>query len=83
MSNLNIINLKGGNMDKLNIELPSINCKECGAENSLSEALSAGVIETLMANATQSVESEFEQRLIVEREKFQKNARVIYSFLLD
>ena len=40
MSNLNIINLKGGNMGKANIKLPSINCKECGAENSLSEALS-------------------------------------------
>ena len=60
-------------MGKANIELPSINCRECGAENSLSEALSAGVIDALMADATQSVESEFEQRLIVE-DKFQKEA---------
>ena len=71
MSNLNIINLKGGNMGKANIKLPSINCREC-AENSLSEALSAGVIEALMADATQLAESEFEQRLIIERDKFKK-----------
>ena len=62
-------------MGKTNIKLPSINCKECGAENSLSEALSAGVIETLMADATQLAESEFEQRLNIERDKFQKEAR--------
>ena len=83
MSNSNVISLKDGTMNTLNIELPSINCKECGAENSLSEALSAGIIDTLMVNATKNVEIEFEQRLIAERDQFQKDAKAEAKRLSD
>ena len=83
MSNSNVISLKDGTMNTLNVELPSINCKECGAENSLSEALSAGIIDTLMVNATKNVEIEFEQRLIAERDQFQKDAKAEAKRLSD
>ena len=74
MSNSNVFNLMGDKMDKPVIELPSINCIACGAENSLSEALSAGVMDALLASVSETAESNFEKRLIDERNRFQQEA---------
>ena len=74
MSNSNVFNLMGDKMDKPVIELPSINCTACGDENSLSETLSAGVMDTLLASVSETAESNFEKRLIDERNRFQQEA---------
>jgi len=74
MSNSNVFNLMGDKMDKPVIELPSINCTACGAENSLSEAISAGVMDALLASVSETAESNFEKRLTAERNRFQQEA---------
>ena len=76
MSNLNVIDPKGKKMEKSTIQLPTIICQSCGTENSLSDALSAGVMDVLLEGAAEAAQDDFEDRLILERNSFQQEARV-------
>ena len=63
-------------MDLKSIELPTITCRECGAENSISDALSDGVIENLVQFVSDGKKAEFEQAWATREAELTKAIRV-------
>ena len=57
------------------LNLLAITCTSCGAENSLSEALSAGLLDDMVEDAKNLANEDFESRLLKEREKFEHDVR--------
>ena len=74
MSDQKIVELRSGKLKNPTIELPKFNCVKCGAENTLSEALTAGLMDEMSLVAQDKAARQFEEKLIIER-GFQREAR--------
>ena len=63
MSNSKVMNQKGVEMDKSFIELQTVICQSCGAENTLSDSLNASAFEAITKNAKMAANNEYEELL--------------------
>jgi len=76
MSNSKVMNQKGVEMDKSFIELQTVICQSCGAENTLSDSLNASAFEAITKNAKMAANNEYEELLKIERDRLQQEAKI-------
>ena len=76
MSNSKVMNQKGVEMDKSFIELQTVICQSCGAENTLSDTLNASAFEAITKNAKMAANNEYEELLKIERDRLQQEAKI-------
>ena len=72
MSDQKIVELRGGKLKKHTSQLPKFKCKKCGAENTLPEALTAGLMDEMSSVAQDKAAKQYEEKLIIEREKWER-----------